>query len=94
MEITNSNENQENGTKVQAEVQAEVQPEVQAEVQPPQTRQVDFSKSVTTTIGLLVNLKQIIDASIGRGTYKGNELTQIGQVYDQLTNTINTCVNE
>ena len=26
MEITNSNENQENGTKVQAEVQAEVQP--------------------------------------------------------------------
>lgn len=82
MEITNSKET------------TEVQPEVQTEVQQPQTRQIDFSKSVTTTIGLLVNLRQIIDASISRGTYKGNELTQIGQVYDQLTNVINTCVNE
>ena len=82
MEISNSNE------------ETEVQPEVQPEVQQPQTRQIDFSKSVTTTIGLLVNLRQVIDASIGRGTYKGNELTQVGQVYDQLTNVINTCVNE
>ena len=82
MEITNSNE------------QPEVKPEVQPEVQQSQIRQIDFSKSVTTTIGLLVNLRQIIDASISRGTYKGNELTQVGQVYDQLTNVINTCVNE
>ena len=61
---------------------------------PAKTRHVDLSKSVTTNIGLLLNLRQILDASITRGTYKGNELTQVGQIYDQLSSVLNTSLNE
>ena len=36
------------------------------------------------SITLLTNLKAIMDISTSRGTYKANELSTVGKVYDEL----------
>lgn len=46
---------------------------------------IDFSKvNVNINAQFLANLKNILDASIERGTWKGNELTQIGSIYQNI----------
>ena len=46
---------------------------------------IDFSKvNVNINAQFLVNFKNILDASIERGTWKGNELTQIGSIYQNI----------
>ena len=35
------------------------------------------------TLGLLINVKNLVDIAIARGAYKPNELTAVGKVYDQ-----------
>ena len=35
------------------------------------------------TLGLLINVKNLVDLAIARGAYKPNELTAVGKVYDQ-----------
>ena len=35
------------------------------------------------TLGLLINVKNLVDLGIARGAYKPNELTAVGKVYDQ-----------
>ena len=37
------------------------------------------------TLGLLINVKNLVDIAIARGAYKPNELTAVGKVYDQYT---------
>tara|TARA_Y100000389_G_C17059285_1_gene316576 strand:- start:70 stop:390 length:321 start_codon:yes stop_codon:yes gene_type:complete len=46
---------------------------------------IDFSK-VTLNINaqFLVNYRNILDATIERGTWKGNELSQIGAIYQSI----------
>ena len=46
---------------------------------------IDFSK-VTLNINaqFLVNYRNILDATIERGTWKGNELSQIGAIYQNI----------
>ena len=41
-----------------------------------------------------INYRNILDASINRGTWKGNELTQIGGIYQNLNNMIDNIVNQ
>ena len=46
---------------------------------------IDFSKvNVNINAQFLANFKNILDASIERGTWKGNELTQIGSIYQNI----------
>ena len=35
-------------------------------------------------VNLLNNIKSILDISTARGTYRSNELTSVGKVYDEL----------
>tara|TARA_B110001469_G_C9605451_1_gene301004 strand:- start:331 stop:546 length:216 start_codon:yes stop_codon:yes gene_type:complete len=48
----------------------------------PTTNVKPTTKEVSLT--LLTNLKAIIDISTSRGTYKANELSTVGKVYDEL----------
>lgn len=48
----------------------------------PTTNVKPTTKEVSIT--LLTNLKAIIDISTSRGTYKANELSTVGKVYDEL----------
>lgn len=41
------------------------------------------------TLGLLINVKNLVDLAIARGAYKPNELTTVGKVYDQYTAGLN-----
>ena len=41
------------------------------------------------TLGLLINVKNLVDIAIARGAYKPNELTTVGKVYDQYTAGLN-----
>tara|TARA_B100001142_G_C14240341_1_gene619098 strand:+ start:288 stop:518 length:231 start_codon:yes stop_codon:yes gene_type:complete len=41
-------------------------------------------KNVNVNINLLNNIKSILDISTARGTYRANELTSVGKVYDEL----------
>ena len=41
------------------------------------------------TLGLLINVKNLVDLAIARGAYKPNELTAVGKVYDQYTAGLN-----
>lgn len=50
---------------------------------------VDFSQvKVSVDAQLLINYRNILDASINRGTWKGNELTQIGAIYQNVSSII------
>ena len=41
------------------------------------------------TLGLLINVKNLVDIAIARGAYRPNELTAVGKVYDQYTAGLN-----
>ena len=41
-------------------------------------------KVKNVNVNLLNNIKSIIDISTARGTYRSNELTSVGKVYDEL----------
>ena len=71
MEITN------NSQETQQPVQ--IPPKVS---QPPE--ELNIHKEVNVTLGMLVNIKKIIDISVTRGTFKSEELTPVGGVVDQL----------
>jgi hypothetical protein len=43
-------------------------------------------ESKNISVNLLTNIKSILEISTARGTFKANELTAVGQVYDQLLN--------
>ena len=46
---------------------------------------IDFSKvALNINAQFLVNYRNILDATIERGTWKGNELSQIGAVYQNI----------
>ena len=45
---------------------------------------IDISKNVTTNLGLLVNIKKIIDVCVARGAFKSEEFSQLGYVIDAL----------
>ena len=53
------------------------------QVQPSQ-KTIDINKNITTNLGLLVNFKRIIDVCVSRGSFKSDELSQIGSVIDTL----------
>jgi hypothetical protein len=38
----------------------------------------------TVNVILLNNIKSVIEITAARGTFKANELTAVGQIYDQL----------
>ena len=44
------------------------------------------------TIADLDMLKQIIDVSCARGVFKGEELSQVGAVYNKLSNFLNLAI--
>ena len=62
----------------EAEVEEQVAPEVPAEE----------GQQVPESIGLndLQLLAQIVDLATQRGAFRGNELSQVGGVYDKLSN--------
>ena len=62
----------------EAEVQEQIAPEVPAEE----------GQQVPESIGLndLQLLSQIVDLATQRGAFRGNELSQVGGVYDKLSN--------
>ena len=62
----------------EAEVEEQIAPEVPAEE----------GQQVPESIGLndLQLLAQIVDLATQRGAFRGNELSQVGGVYDQLSN--------
>jgi len=46
---------------------------------------IDFSKvALNINAQFLVNYRNILDATIERGTWKGNELSQIGAIYQNI----------
>jgi hypothetical protein len=54
------------------------------QVAPAATQGIDITKSVTTNLGLLVNLKRIVDICVARGAFRSEELSQVGSVIDTL----------
>tara|TARA_Y100000768_G_scaffold94197_1_gene68262 strand:+ start:40768 stop:41073 length:306 start_codon:yes stop_codon:yes gene_type:complete len=62
----------------EAEVEEQIAPEVSAEE----------GQQVPESIGLndLQLLAQIVDLATQRGAFRGNELSQVGGVYDKLSN--------
>ena len=44
----------------------------------------DKPESKNVSVNLLTNIKSILEISTSRGSFKANELTAVGQVYDQL----------
>ena len=62
----------------EAEVEEQIAPEVPAEE----------GQQVPESIGLndLQLLAQIVDLATQRGAFRGNELSQVGGVYDKLSN--------
>lgn len=64
--------------KQEAEMEEQVAPEVPAEE----------GQQVPESIGLndLQLLAQIVDLATQRGAFRGNELSQVGGVYDKLSN--------
>ena len=60
-----------------------------------QQEQVDISNvSVNINAQFLYNYKNILDASIERGTWKGNELTQTGAIYQSLNNILQQVIEK
>lgn len=54
------------------------------QVVPETSQSLDLTKSITTNLGLLINLKRVVDVCVQRGAFKSEELSQIGQVVDAL----------
>ena len=54
------------------------------QVAPSNQQTIDITKNVTTNLGLLVNLKRIVDVCVSRGAFKSEEFSQVGSVIDTL----------
>jgi len=59
-----------------------------------QQKQVDVNTPVNVTLQLLLNFRNIVDVSTSRGTFKSNELSSVGRVYDELVLIINKAVQD
>ena len=46
--------------------------------------------NVSLTLGLLTDVRQILQAAIERGSFKAVEISTVGQVYDNFTAALNT----
>ena len=46
--------------------------------------------NVSLTLGLLKDVRQILQAAIERGTFKAVEISAVGRVYDNFTAALNT----
>ena len=79
MNIDNTNTNEETNTNVNEETNTNTNEETTVN-----NKQIDLTKNVTTNIGLLVNLKRVVDICVARGAFKSEELTQLGSVIDSL----------
>lgn len=50
---------------------------------------VDYSNvNLSVNAQFIINYRNILDASINRGTWKGNELSQIGAIYQNVNSII------
>ena len=47
-------------------------------------------RDVNLTLGLLTDVRQILQAAIERGSFKAVEISTVGQVYDNFTAALNT----
>ena len=47
-------------------------------------KSTDSEQKNGITLQLLVNIKQLLDIAIKRGAYQPNELSSVGQIYDQF----------
>ena len=47
-------------------------------------------RDVTLTLGLLTDVRQLLQAAIERGSFKAVEISAVGQVYDNFTAALNT----
>ena len=75
--------NQENMTMNISESESLPTKEEVQQVSPP-SQTIDITKNVTTNLGLLVNLKRVVDICVQRGAFRSEELTQVGSVVDTL----------
>ena len=48
----------------------------------------DSTESTQFTIGDLAGIRNIIDIACQRGAFRGEEMTEVGQVFDRLSNFI------
>ena len=77
-------ENQENMTMDISETGELPTKEELTQVAPSTQNTIDITKNITTNLGLLVNLKRIVDVCVSRGAFKSEELSQVGSVIDTL----------
>ena len=54
------------------------------QVAPATQQTIDITKNITTNLGLLVNLKRIVDVCVSRGAFRSEEFSQVGSVIDTL----------
>ena len=54
------------------------------QVAPSNQQTIDITKNITTNLGLLVNLKRIVDVCVSRGAFRSEEFSQVGSVIDTL----------
>ena len=64
--------------------------EPQAQEQAQEQVQIDLNTQVNVPFYLLINVRNLIDLTTSRGTYKSNELSSVGKIYDELASVINT----
>ena len=78
MNISNNNDNDNDNNNIG----------VKEEIKQNASQELDINKKVTTNLGLLVNLKRMVDICVSRGAFKSEELSQIGSVIDILNSTL------
>lgn len=54
-----------------------------------ETTQTETQEEPKVTLNDLQLLAQVVDLASSRGAFRGNELTQVGAVYDKLTGFLN-----
>ena len=80
---------------IRMDIDEEVNQSQSEEKPQPQTQEivVDGTKSVNVNLAFIVNYKKIIDIAISRGTFKSDEIPQIGLVITDLNNLIKQNIN-
>jgi hypothetical protein len=71
------------------EPQEQPQPQEKAQEQAQEQVQIDLNTQVNVPLYLLINVRNLIDLTTSRGTYKSNELSSVGKIYDELASVIN-----
>lgn len=51
---------------------------------PPDTSVNIYMENIQLTIADLMSLRQILDAACSRGSFKGNEMQHVGEIYNRL----------